>query len=341
MSTSRRFQAALLSCAMLLGFVAACSTDDGAAVTDRPTTDAVRPDGTPADALTWPLTGLPVRSGRSSALPHPVLVAKIDNTPGSAPQIGLRAADLVVEEIVEGGVTRLAVFYYSNIPGDVGPVRSMRASDIGIVAPVEADMVTSGAAAVTKDRITEAGLKFVTEGSAGFFRNSSRRAPYNLFATLREVVAEATRDRDRPDDYLPWAPRRANLPSGEPASSIAVTFSGARTSQWAYVDGGYVNTNSYAAEGDAFRADSVLVLRVEVGDAGYLDPAGNTVPETKFFGSGEATLFHNGKAVETSWLKDDLKSTIRLGADAAPLEIPAGRVWIELIPQDRGSVSYQ
>ena len=67
------------------------------------------------------------------------MVAKIDNTYASAPQIGLGEADMVVEELVEGGLTRLAAFYYSEIPGDVGPVRSMRASDIGIVSPVKAD----------------------------------------------------------------------------------------------------------------------------------------------------------------------------------------------------------
>ncbi len=39
----------------------------------------------------------------------------------------------MVEELVEGGLTRLAVFFYSQVPDNAGPVRSMRASDIGIV----------------------------------------------------------------------------------------------------------------------------------------------------------------------------------------------------------------
>ncbi len=62
----------------------------------------------------------------------------MDNTDASAPQLGLGSADMVVEELVEGGLTRLAAFFYSELPGDVGPVRSMRASDIGIVSPVDA-----------------------------------------------------------------------------------------------------------------------------------------------------------------------------------------------------------
>ena len=49
------------------------------------------------------------------------MVTKIDNTSSSAPQLGLGSADLVVEELVEGGMTRLAVFFYSDIPGDGRP----------------------------------------------------------------------------------------------------------------------------------------------------------------------------------------------------------------------------
>ena len=83
---------------------------------------------------TWPLTGLPAKG---PAPDHPVYVVKIDNTESSAPQVGLSKADLVTEELVEGGLTRLAVFFYSASPTQVGPVRSMRASDIGIVKPAK------------------------------------------------------------------------------------------------------------------------------------------------------------------------------------------------------------
>ncbi|MDO9457750.1 DUF3048 domain-containing protein, partial [Nocardioides sp.] len=234
------------------------------------------------DPDTWPLTGLMVERGESIQK-HPVLVLKLDNTPSSAPQQGLGSADLVVEELVEGGVTRLAAFYYSKIPGDVGPVRSMRASDIGIVSPVHASMVTSGAAAVTIDRIKGAGIDFYAEGAPGFYRESSRSAPYNLFTDLTEVAKTAEGTPARPVDYLPFA-SGGDLPGGQKATSIDASFSAGHTTSWSYRGGGYVNDNGFAADGDEFPADTVLVLRVKVGDAGYTDPAGNPVPETKFTG---------------------------------------------------------
>ena len=70
-----------------------------------------------------PLTGLPVEGDDDSEQTHPVLVTKMDNTSASSLQIGLGSADLVVEELVEGGLTRLAAFYYADLPDNVGPVR--------------------------------------------------------------------------------------------------------------------------------------------------------------------------------------------------------------------------
>jgi hypothetical protein len=83
----------------------------------------------------------------------------------------------------------------------------------------------------------------------------------------------------------------------------------------------------------------VLVLRVEVGDAGYRDPAGNPVPETKLEGKGEAMLFHDGRVVRGTWSKDGLDSPIRLSTKQGELKVPAGHTWIELVPREAGGVT--
>ena len=291
-------------------------------------------------ATTWPLTGLPVKGDEQAEQKRPVLVLKMDNTASSAPQLGLGSADMVVEELVEGGLTRLAAFFYQDIPGKVGPVRSMRASDIGIVGPVGGAMVTSGAAPVTIRRIGGAGIKYFTEGSPGFARDPGRIAPYNLFTNLA-TTARAARLKQavRPDDYLPWGSAGRN-PKGVPATTLAAQFSGGHTTSWTYGQSGYVNANSYAAQGDEFPADTVLVLRVQVGDAGYLDPAGNPVPETKFTGKGPALLFHDGRLVRGSWAKSALEAPLKLTAKGKPLSVPPGHTWIELVPMQGGNVTF-
>ena len=84
----------------------------------------------------------------------------------------------------------------------------------------------------------------------------------------------------------------------------------------------------------------MLVLRVEVGDAGYLDPAGNPVPETKLTGKGQAMVFHGGKLV-----RGDLAQGRPGRADHAVdqgrrSEVPAGHTWIELVPATGGNVTF-
>ena len=289
-------------------------------------------------ASTWPLTGLPVAAGEDVEKTYPVLVTKIDNTYASSPQLGLGKADLVVEELVEGGLTRLAAFFYTRLPTKVGPVRSMRASDIGIVSPAKATVVTSGAAGGTIARIKGAGIQFFQEGAPGLSRDTSRSAPYNVFADLTKVADEAAISPTRPDDYLPWG-EEADFPSGQPASKVAVTFGGGHTTNWTYDGKGYINENTYAAKGDHFPADTVVVLKVRVGDAGYLDPAGNPVPETKFTGKGPALIFHGGKLVRGTWTKSDLKASIKLATRAGDLTVPAGHTWIELLPIATGDLT--
>ena len=287
----------------------------------------------PPEPVHWPLTGLE-RKGKAPK--HPVIVTKVDNTSSSAPQVGLGSADLVVEELVEGGYTRLAAFYYSKVPDNIGPVRSMRASDIGIV-PKGATVVTSGAAQVTINRINGAGIPWITEGAAGVYRDTTRSAPYNLFAHLSEISGRLKAEAE-PPAYLPFG-TEADLPKGGKASSLTADF-GAHTTSWQFQGGRYVNTDSYAAEGDQFPADSVLVLRVKVGDAGYRDPAGYPVPETKFEGTGPALLFHGGRVVRGTWSKDGLTGQIGLSTKNGDLTVPAGHTWVELVPAVNGDVTF-
>jgi hypothetical protein len=266
----------------------------------------------------------------------------MDNTASSQPQVGLSKADMVVEELVEGGLTRLAAFYYSDIPGNVGPIRSMRASDIPVVSPVHASVVTSGAANRTIALIKAAHIPFYSEGSKGFYRSPQRHVPYNLLAHLNEVAATAKAKAATPPDYLTWGSDK-DLPKGIKATTIGAQFSGGHTTEWQFTNGSYHNLNSNAPGGDQFPATNVLVLRVKEGDAGYLDPAGNHVPKTLLVGKGNALLFHNGRMVAANWEKGkapdaQIKLTTKKGDT---LKVPAGHTWIELVPVDTGNVTFK
>src|SRR3954453_23480505 len=280
-----------------------------------------------------PLTGLTLAKKPQ----HPILAVKIDNSSNSAPQVGLNSADMLVEELVEGGITRLAAFYLTQLPAKAGPVRSMRATDIGVVEPLNADLVASGGAPVTVKRVKGDGITTFTEGAKGFYRDTSRSAPYNLFMRMPELAGSLKAPTKLPQTYLPFG--SSKLPKGRPASGLTARFSPGSSTSFHFQGGKYANTDSNAASGDSFAPATVLVLRVQVGDAGYLDPAGNHVPETKFTGSGHALVFHGGRLVQGTWTKDGYDAPVRLNQRGKQLELPAGKVWIELVPADGGSVT--
>ncbi len=210
-TVTARFAATLLagsSCSPAAATTTGPTTPPAAAPTRRTS----RPP--PTLKATWPLTGLPVTGDDEAAQKHPVMVLKMDNTYASAPQEGLGSADMVVEELVEGGMTRLAAFYYSQIPGDVGPVRSMRASDIGIVSPVNATVVTSGAAAGDDQPDRRRRHPLVHRGRQGLL---PRLEPARSLQPVHRPVRD--RDAGRPGGRraarrLPAVGRREGLPAG-------------------------------------------------------------------------------------------------------------------------------
>jgi hypothetical protein len=264
------------------------------------------------------------------------MTVKIDNSANSAPQVGLSGADMVAEELVEGGITRLASFFFTHTPIKVGPVRSMRATDIGVVKPLGGVLVCSGGAAPTVARVKDAQIKTFTEGATGFYRDTGRSAPYNLFVDLAKLAGTLSPEKI-PSPYLPFG--KAALPKGQPASGLTATFSASSSTSFTYAGGRYTNVDTNASAGDLFRPRTVLVLRVQVGDAGYLDPAGNHVPETKFTGQGPAMVFNGGRLVRGTWYKNGLDAVVTLKSGGHQLQLPPGQVWLELVPVNGGNVT--
>ena len=144
-----------------------------------------------------PLTGLPAPSG--NAPQRPALAVKIGNDPASRPQSGLDQADIVYEEMAEGGITRyMAVFQCQNAPL-IGPVRSVRWDDWNILEPYrQAILAYSGGInpwmqeAATLPWIYNANGSFDPTANAYYRYNSSSPpaslgAPYNYYTSTKAL----------------------------------------------------------------------------------------------------------------------------------------------------------
>jgi hypothetical protein len=314
--------------AIVLG-LSACSSDD-----------AGRDDGSPSpspsvDTSVSPLTGL-----HQDAPPkNPMFMVKVENTHSGEPQYGVNQADFVVEELVEGGVTRLAVFFYSNLPTKVGHVRSARTTDVGLAEPPDATIVASGGAPKTLRKIKRSELPYYSydKRSPGWSSDPSKSPPYHV---LWDLAALSTTAKSGPPakPYFIWG----EGPSGKTKKTtrVSVTFSPATTTNWTFGGGTWSRSPEHAAAGQAYKPETLIVIFAPVEDAGYHDPAGNPVPETVIERSGRAVIFTGNSAAEARWHKENRNATMSFTSTSGKaIGLKPGHAWLEAVPRG-GSVNY-
>src|SRR6478735_7448658 len=172
---TRRASAACAVVVALATLLAACSGASGNEKKPAKTTTTPAPTTTTVAPPTAPLTGLPDPSAASHT--RPALSVKVENTDAARPQAGIDQADVLYEEVVEGGITRFVAIFNSAVPDVIGPVRSVRAEDPDIVWPVGGIFAYSGGAQVNVNAINNAPVHAVDESSAGdaMVRNESNQ----------------------------------------------------------------------------------------------------------------------------------------------------------------------
>ncbi|HLY84414.1 MAG TPA: DUF3048 domain-containing protein, partial [Acidimicrobiales bacterium] len=145
-----------------------------------------------AVAIVSPLTGLPQPD--ATKLMRRALVVKIDNELGARPQAGLNQADVVFEEEVEGGDSRMACVFQSTDADPLGPVRSTRSTDVAIVSELNHPLYAfSGGNLVFLAEIRAAPIVDVGADvkPGAYHRVASHPAPHNLFSSTAGLYAIA------------------------------------------------------------------------------------------------------------------------------------------------------
>jgi hypothetical protein len=279
-----------------------------------------------------PLTGLPDPDRAAQA--RPVLSIKIDNDSSAArPQTGIDAADIVWDEVVEGQATRFLAMFQSQVPDVVGPVRSVRLTDPLIVWPVGGLFAYSGGAKYAVDGINQAPVVRIDESAAGdgMFRDSSRRAPHNLYAKPPVLFTRGGEPVPPPALFTYAATAGA---SGTPASAVHIAFANrefAPTYTWDAASRTWKRATSagpfVAKSGAQIAPKNVVVLPAVYGGTGV----GNIGAEAQLVGTGTVQVFTNGHVVTGTWNRPD-KATKMTFVDAAgkPITLTPGPTWVEL-----------
>jgi hypothetical protein len=257
----------------------------------------------------------------------------MDNTPQAHPQYGVNEADVVYEEIVEGGITRLAAIFNSQLPTKVGPVRSVRRTDREIVFPIGGIFAFSGGAQYAISSIETAPVKLIDQSNAGaaMFRDPTRPPPHNLFANAVLLMKEGGKVHPPPALFTYVA---QNAPAhGAPVGSFTVNFgSGYATSyQWDAKTHDWLRSifgaPDVTATGVRVAPTNVIVMSVD-----YYGGVGVEGSYAQLVGSGPVEIFSDGHLQKGKWFRRNihLKTAYR-NASGQTIALRPGQTWVELL----------
>jgi hypothetical protein len=339
----RRRRSAVVAVALsLLG--AACGgggkKDAASSTTQPPPSTGPAPT---VDANADPLTGLP---HDPSAPARAALIVKIDNAPKARPQAGINDADVVVEEGVEGGVTRFATLFHSRDAVSVGPVRSARSTDLLYAQQVGRPLFSySGANAVFAGLVSKAPLVDVGVGRfpAIYKRQSGRPAPYNLFSETRALYAAAPDDKTPPPPLFSYRADGEAPPAAgsEPAPRVQAVWKLNITTTvvfaWDEASKTFRRTTDGAphldAGGTQVAPENVVFQVVGYRNTGLVDRSGAAVPEAELISEGEAWVLTAGRLIKGHWSRPtEAQVTTYTLPSGEPIKLTPGRTWLELVP---------
>ncbi len=322
-----------VSLAILIGICAALFANSGESTpTDATepatlTTESTLPTTTVFAGPFAPLTGLADPQGET--LSRAALTVKVDNTLAQGPKRGVDLADVVYEEVVEGGYTRLAAIFHSQVPTDVGPIRSVRLTDQAIVRPIGGLFVFSGGAPYALNSIETAPVVRIDETHAGsaMYRDPDRKAPWNLFGRGSELFAFG--GTPTPPPAIFEYRRDGQVAPGRSIVSAHVGFKSGLDVTWTW-DGQsgrwhrtFLGAQEFVDSGAPIAPANVIVQFVD-----YTITSGK-YPEAQLVGDGTVWVLSDGKAVEGRWSRQDSSAAGTL-IDLAgrPIRLSSGQTWV-------------
>lgn len=304
------------------------------------------PEPEPEPGPFAPLTGEEVDE---AVLERPALLVKVDNDSRARPQTGLDVADVVYEERVEAGITRFLAVFHSELPAVAGPIRSARPVDAQLMSGYgRSGFAYSGARPDVQSLLRSTPSVVITEGGPGFFRDSSRRAPHNLYLDAAQSVQGVRERGAEPLSEGTWSfeeqvPRGAlTCPADvdgctDPGLAITIQISSGYRTGWEYdQDAGVYrrlqNGSPHQVTGEGrIGAANVVVLDTRFY-FGAPNCYGAACPETDVLTQdAPALVLRDGNRYEARYRKPTAEDPIELLLpNGRPFPLKPGRTWVHL-----------
>jgi hypothetical protein len=306
------------------------------------------PPTTTTTVLTAPLTGMPEPD--EAVRNRPLLTVKVDNHPEARPQFGIDKADDIVEERVEGGLTRFMALFQSKESDRVGPVRSLRSSDPKWLEAEGGMIAYSGGIDPVKSLLGPAGITDLgadNHGATYYKRRSDRpyeHSMYTITPVLRTLTPKnATAPKPLYQYVKPGEHFTASAAGGAaPVASVTVHMGGGPTGTvfdwtWNASNGLFMRSTDgkpHEFEGAGqIGMRNVIVQFVSYRQTPWRDRANSPVDEAVVTGSGDAWILSEGQIVKGHWSRPGGKDiTTFTDAAGAPVKLLPGQTWLTLAP---------
>lgn len=267
---------------------------------------------------------------------------KVGNYTSSRPQTGLTAADVVFEEPVEGGITRYVAVFQCHGTSTIGPVRSARNIDIGILGQFGHPLLVHvGGINPVIANIQASPLNDFELGAYGSITQhpAGRVAPYDTYTSTTAVWQLRPTANAAPKPIFSFSKK---VPSGTPVSSVSVPFSGYAPVVWRYDAQGkrflryYHTTPDTLSNGVQNSAANVIVQFIHVYYGPWVETANGALEvqaNLSTHATGTALVFRDGVEVKGHWSRTTLAQPTRFTTDSgSTINLSPGNTWIELVP---------
>ncbi len=310
-------------------------------------TTTTRPHSTLV-AKNCPLTGVPAPGGKIPQ--RPALAVKIGNDPASRPQSGLDNADIVYEEMAEGGITRyLAVFQCQSAPL-IGPIRSVRWDDWHVLQQYgHAILAYSGGISYWMQAAASLSWIYNANGSIyptanAYYRYASdtppanQGPPYNYYSSTSALWALFPKVKAPPPQLFKFSkilPKEA-----KPDSSASIDFSGSSPVVWQWSATlrkwlrFYDTQPDTDPSGHQFQATDV-VIQIVPTEKGPYNESGPDSPdvESLMTGTGTAYVLRDGSIETGTWSRPTGFAITKFTfPNGKPMRLQPGNVWYEIVP---------
>jgi hypothetical protein len=290
---------------------------------------------------TCPLTGQPATGSLNPK--RVALAVKIDNIAPALPQAGINSADVVFEELVEGGLTRLMAIFQCSKANTVGPIRSARISDADVLALLHGSVLGfSGANPADLPPIqANSDAVLISQDADGqyFYRNNSRPAPHNVFSSTNRILGAGLKQRKglkAPKPLFDYGPIDSKATTAHKASMTWPAASAA----WTWNGSHYLRTQGGSADkitdGSRINAANVVIMNVDIQSTGLYDVDGSPSPEDVTVGSNRVWVLRGGKLIKGRWSRPTISAGLTFTDSAGhTINLTPGRTWVELLPTGR------